>query len=346
MKIALDAMGGDHAPARPVAAALEALTHYPQIEKLLLFGQKEKILQELQKLGHAQPPARIEIHHCKEVIEMGDSPVESLRRKRDNSILRSIEAVRDNLADAAVSAGHTGAMVAAATIRLRTLPGISRPGIATVMPTETNLFILLDAGANLDARPEHLLDYALMGSIYSEEILGYKKPKVGLLSIGSEDAKGNTLTKEGFKLLSAAPIHFVGNIEGRDLFERPVEVVVCDGFVGNVVLKTSESIASAIFSWLKHEIQKTPIRMAGAWLSRAAFKAIKKKTSYEEYGGSLLLGVNGICVIAHGSSSVKAIRNAVRVAVEAIEHGVNDRIIRAAEIAGAHKESQADAVPA
>ena len=195
MKIALDAMGGDHAPARPVAAALEALTHYPQIEKLLLFGQKEKILQELQKLGHAQPPARIEIHHCKEVIEMGDSPVESLRRKRDNSILRSIEAVRDNLADAAVSAGHTGAMVAAATIRLRTLPGISRPGIATVMPTETNLFILLDAGANLDARPEHLLDYALMGSIYSDEILVYKKPKVGPLSIGSEDAKGNTLTK-------------------------------------------------------------------------------------------------------------------------------------------------------
>jgi glycerol-3-phosphate acyltransferase PlsX len=237
-------------------------------------------------------------------------------------------------------------MVAAATIRLRTLPGINRPGIATIMPTETNLFILLDAGANLDARPEHLLDYALMGSIYSEEILGYKKPKVGLLSIGSEDVKGNSLTKEGFKLLSAAPINFVGNIEGRDLFERPVEVVVCDGFVGNVVLKTSESIASAIFSWLKHEIQKTPIRMAGAWLARAAFKAIKKKTSYEEYGGSLLLGVNGICVIAHGSSSVKAIRNAVRVSVEAIEHGVNDRIIRAAEIAGAHKEAQADAVPA
>ena len=195
MKIALDAMGGDHAPERPVAAALEALATFPQIEKLLLFGQEDRIRQELKKLGKDQLPPRLEIRHCKEVIEMGDSPVESLRRKRDNSILRSIEAVRDAEADAAVSAGHTGAMVAAATIRLRTLPGISRPGIASVMPTETNLFILLDAGANLDARPEHLLDYALMGSIYSEEVLGYSKPRVGLLSIGSEDAKGNSLTK-------------------------------------------------------------------------------------------------------------------------------------------------------
>lgn len=285
MKIALDAMGGDHAPERPVAAALEALTHYPQIEKLLLFGQENRIREELQKLGHSQPPLVSKSATVKMSSKWG-IPRRIPSSQRDNSILRSIEAVRDGLADAAVSAGHTGAMVAAATIRLRTLPGINRPGIATIMPTETNLFILLDAGANLDARPEHLLDYALMGSIYSEEILGYKKPKVGLLSIGSEDVKGNTLTKEGFKLLSSAPINFVGNIEGRDLFERPVEVVVCDGFVGNVVLKTSESIASAIFSWLKHEIQKTPIRMAGAWLARAAFKAIKKKTSYEEYGGS------------------------------------------------------------
>ena len=208
MKIALDAMGGDHAPERPVAAALEALATFPQIEKLLLFGQEDRIRQELKKLGKDQLPPRLEIRNCKEVIEMGDSPVESLRRKRDNSILRSIEAVRDAEADAAVSAGHTGAMVAAATIRLRTLPGISRPGIASVMPTETNLFILLDAGANLDARPEHLLDYALMGSIYSEEVLGYSKPRVGLLSIGSEDAKGNSLTKESFKLLSNAPHSF------------------------------------------------------------------------------------------------------------------------------------------
>jgi len=346
MKIALDAMGGDFAPERPVKAAIEALAHFPQIEKLLLFGQESRIHEELKKIGHEKLDSRLEIHHCKEVIEMGDSPVESLRRKRDNSILRSIEAVRDGLADAAVSAGHTGAMVAAATIRLRTLPGISRPGIATIMPTETNLFVLMDAGANLDARPEHLLDYAVMGSVFSEEILGYKKPRVGLLSIGSEDVKGNSLTKDAFKLLSSAPIHFTGNIEGRDLFENPVEVVVCDGFVGNVVLKTGESIANAIFQWLKHEIKKTPIRMLGAWLARAAFRAIKKKTNYEEYGGSLLLGVNGITVIAHGSSTVKAIRNAIREAVEAVEHDVNNHIIRAAEMAGAHKGTPKDAVPA
>ena len=346
MKIALDAMGGDFAPERPVAAAVEALAHFPQIEKLLLFGKEPEIRAELKKLGQDAANPRLEIHHCDTVIEMGDPAVESLRRKKNNSILRCIEAVRDEQAEAAVSAGHTGAMVAAATIRLRTLPGISRPGIATIMPTETNLFILIDAGANLDARSEHLLDYALMGSIFSEEILGYKKPRVGLLSIGSEDVKGNTLTKDTFKLLSEAPINFVGNIEGRDLFERPVEVVVCDGFVGNVVLKTSESIAAAIFHWLAHEIKKTPLRMAGAWLARSAFRAIKKKTNYEEYGGSLLLGVNGITVIAHGSSSVKAIRNAIREAVEAIEHGVNNRIIRAAEIAGAHKEAKADAVAA
>jgi glycerol-3-phosphate acyltransferase PlsX len=333
MKIALDAMGGDFAPERPVAAAVEALAHFPQIEKLLLYGKEAEIRAELKKLGQDKPNPRLEIHHCDTVIEMGDPPVESLRRKKNNSILRCIEAVRDQQADAAVSAGHTGAMVAAA-------------GIATIMPTETNLFILIDAGANIDARPEHLLDYALMGSIFSEEILGYKKPRVGLLSIGSEDAKGNTLTKDTFKLLSEAPINFVGNIEGRDLFERPVDVVVCDGFVGNVVLKTGESIATAIFHWLAHEIKKTPFRMLGAWLARNAFRAIKKKTNYEEYGGSLLLGVNGITVIAHGSSTVKAIRNAIREAVEAVEHGVNDRIIRAAEIAGANKESKADAVAA
>ena len=191
MKIALDAMGGDFAPERPVAAAVEALARFPQIEKLLLYGKEPEIRAELKKLGQEKPDPRFEIHHCETVIEMGDPPVESLRRKKNNSILRCIEAVRDQQADAAVSAGHTGAMVAAATIRLRTLPGISRPGIATIMPTETNLFILIDAGANLDARSEHLLDYALMGSVFSEEILGYKKPRVGLLSIGSEDAKGN-----------------------------------------------------------------------------------------------------------------------------------------------------------
>lgn len=328
MKVALDAMGGDFAPERPVAAALAALGRLKALTKLYLVGDQQKIEAELRKLGYSFNNPRLEIHHCTQVVEMSDSPVEAIRRKKDNSISRCIDLVKKGEADAAVSAGHTGAMVAASTIKLRTLPGIDRPGIATIMPTATNLFVLIDAGANIDAHPEHLVQYAIMGSVYSREILKNRSPRVGLLGIGTEERKGNEVTKETFKRLRAAPIQFVGNIEGHDLFENPVDVVVCDGFVGNVLLKSSESIASAIFHWLKAELYKSPIRIFGAWLARGAFYTIKKKVNYEEYGGSLLLGVNGICVIAHGASTVKAITNAVRVAVEAIEQQVNPHIIQ------------------
>ncbi len=326
MRIALDAMGGDFAPERPVEAAIEALKHYPQITKIYLVGIGDQIESELSRL-RVTDRDRIEIHHCTQVIGMSDGAVEGVRRKKDSSISRSVELVKDGKAEAVISAGHTGAMVAATTIKLRCLPGIERPGIASVLPTETNLFVLIDAGANIDARPEHLVQYAIMGSVYSKEVLGFSNPRVGLLSIGTEDVKGNDLTKETFKLLSKAPINFAGNIEGHDLFERPVEVVVTDGFVGNVVLKTTESIANAIFKWLKHEIKKTPSRMFGAWMARSAFTNIKKKTNYEEYGGSLLLGVNGVCVIAHGSSTVLAIRNAIRVAADAVKLKVNPTIV-------------------
>jgi phosphate acyltransferase len=212
-------------------------------------------------------------------------------------------------------------------IKLRTLPGIYRPGIAAVLPTETNVFVLMDAGANIDARPEHLLQYAFMGSVYSSHVLGYKNPTVGLISLGEEDVKGNEMTKEVFKMLKKSSLNFVGNIEGRHLFEDPVEVVVCDGFVGNVILKTCESISVAIFQWLKHELSRTPMRKLGAFLARESFRTIKDKTNYEEYGGSPLLGVNGICIIAHGSSTPLAIKNALRVAAESIEHQVNPHII-------------------
>ncbi len=325
MKIALDAMGGDYAPERPVAAALDALQRFPQITELHLVGNEPAIQAELVRHRSVDDP-RLRIRHCSETIDMGDGAVEGIRRKKDNSISRSVELVRDGVCDAVVSAGHTGAMVAACSIRLRNLPGVERPGIATVLPTETNLFVLIDAGANIDARPVHLMQYGIMGSVFSQHVLKYPKPRVGLLSIGTEEAKGNDLTKEAFKLLKTAPVHFVGNIEGHDLYERPVEVVVTDGFTGNVVLKTSESIANAIFHWLKNEIKSSPVRTAGAWLARDAFRNIKRKTNYEEYGGSLLLGVNGTAVIAHGSSTVKAISNAVRVAVEAIEFKVNPHI--------------------
>lgn len=320
-------MGGDFAPERPVAAALEALRLYPQITELYLVGPEDRIRAELAKHNVVPDGRRIKLLHCTEVIEMSDSAAQAVRRKKDNSINRSIDLVKEGKADAVVSAGHTGAMVVASTLKLRTLPGIDRPGIAAVLPTETNLFVLIDAGANIDARPEHLAGYAIMGSVYSKYVLKFPNPRVGLLSIGEEDVKGNDLTKETFKMLKESPVNFVGNIEGHDIFEDPVEVVVCDGFIGNILLKTSESLANAIFHWLKHELKKTPLRMLGAWLARAAFKTIKKKTNYEEYGGSLLLGVNGICVIAHGSSTVKALTNALRVGMESVEFKVNPHIV-------------------
>lgn len=346
MRIALDAMGGDFAPERPVAAAIEALQLYPAIDKLFLVGQEAAIKAELAKYPAALKLAdRYEIRHCTQVVEMADGAVEGIRKKKDNSISRSVELVKEGHADAVVSAGHTGAMVAATTIRLRTLPGIDRPAIATTIPTESNLFLLVDAGANIDARPRNLAEYAIMGSVYSKEVLKYKSPRVGLLSIGTEDVKGNDLTKETFKLLRQAPINFVGNIEGHDLYERPVEVVVCDGFVGNVVLKTSESISTAIFHWLKSELDKSLFRKLGAMLAYGAFKAIRRKTNYEEYGGSLLLGVNGIAVIAHGSSTVKAIRNAIRVGMEATELKINPQIVQqAGKLSSILAENEAHAV--
>jgi phosphate acyltransferase len=325
MKIALDAMGGDFGPPTLVAGAVMALREYPHIEKLFLVGDTPKIEAELKK--QACNDGRIEITHASQVVEMSDRAVESVRRKKDSSVSRAVDLVKHDKADAIVSAGHTGAAVAASTIKLRTLPGIDRPGIAAILPTETNVFVLIDAGANIDARPEHLLQYAIMGEVYSRHVLHYTEPSVGLISLGEEDVKGTELTKEVFKMLKQSSLNFRGNIEGRHLFEDPVEVVVCDGFVGNVILKTCESISVAIFTWLKHELSRTPMRKVGAFLARESFRTIRDKTNYEEYGGSPLLGVDGICIIAHGASTPLAIKNALRVAAESIEQQVNPHIV-------------------
>jgi len=325
MKIALDAMGGDFGPPNLVAGAALALREYPHISKLFLVGDTAQIEAELRKLGCND--SRIEIVHSTQVVDMSDRAWSAVRRKKDSSVSRAVDLVKHGQANAIVSAGHTGAAVAASMVKLRTLPGIYRPGIAAVLPTETNVFVLMDAGANIDARPEHLLQYAFMGSVYSSHVLGYKNPTVGLISLGEEDVKGNEMTKEVFKMLKKSSLNFVGNIEGRHLFEDPVEVVVCDGFVGNVILKTCESISVAIFQWLKHELSRTPMRKVGAFLARESFRTIKDKTNYEEYGGSPLLGVNGICIIAHGSSTPLAVKNALRVAAESIEQQVNPHII-------------------
>ena len=325
MKIALDAMGGDFGPPNLVSGAVLALREYSHIRKLFLVGDTAQIEAELGKLGCND--GRIEIVHSTQVVDMSDRAWSAVRRKKDSSVSRAVDLVKHGQANAIVSAGHTGAAVAASMIKLRTLPGIYRPGIAAVLPTETNVFVLMDAGANIDARPEHLLQYAFMGSVYSSHVLGYKNPTVGLISLGEEDVKGNEMTKEVFKMLKKTSLNFVGNIEGRHLFEDPVEVVVCDGFVGNVILKTCESISVAIFQWLKHELSRTPMRKLGAFLARESFRTIKDKTNYEEYGGSPLLGVNGICIIAHGSSTPLAVKNALRVAAESIEQQVNPHII-------------------
>jgi glycerol-3-phosphate acyltransferase PlsX len=325
MKIALDAMGGDFGPRNLVGGAVLALREYRRIGKLFLVGDSKQIEAELKK--QRCNDSRVEIVHASQVVDMSDRAVEAVRRKKDSSVSRAVDLVKHGQADAIVSAGHTGAAVAASKIKLRTLPGIDRPGIAAVLPTETNVFVLVDAGANIDARPEHLFQYAIMGSVYSSHVLGYKNPTVGLISLGEEDVKGNEMTKEVFKMLKKSSLNFVGNIEGRHLFEDPVEVVVCDGFVGNVILKTCESISVAIFEWLKHELSRTPMRKLGAFLARESFRTIKDKTNYEEYGGSPLLGVNGICIIAHGASTPLAIKNALRVAVESVEHQVNPHII-------------------
>src|SRR3954466_10833291 len=325
MKIALDAMGGDFGPPNLVAGAVIALREYRQINKLYLVGDSAKIENELKK--QKCNDGRVEIVHATQVVDMKDRAVEAVRRKKDSSISRAVDLVKQGIADAVVSAGHTGAAVAATTIKLRTLEGIERPGIASILPTETNVFVLVDAGANIDARPEHLLQYAIMGTVYSRHVLHYKNPTVGLISLGEEDVKGTEKTKEVFKLLKRSSLNFVGNIEGRHLFEDPVEVVVCDGFVGNVILKTCESIAVAIFKWLKHELMRTTKRKIGAFLAKNAFLEIKDKTNYEEYGGSPLLGVNGICIIAHGASTPLAIKNALRVAAESIEQQINPHIV-------------------
>ena len=335
MKIALDAMGGDFGPPNLVTGAVMALHEYRHINKLFLVGDTVQIESQLKK--HGCNDSRIEIVHSTQVVDMSDRAWSAVRRKKDSSVSRAVDLVKRGDADAIVSAGHTGAAVAASMIKLRTLEGIDRPGIAAVLPTQFNVFVLIDAGANIDARPEHLLQYAIMGSVYSRHVLGYKKPAVGLISLGEEDVKGTELTKEVFQMLKRTGLNFRGNIEGRHLFEDPVEVVVCDGFVGNVILKTSESIAVAIFKWLKDELTRSKIHMVGAYLARKAFRVIKDKTNYEEYGGMPLLGVNGICIIAHGASTPLAVKNALRVAAESIEQQVNPHIVE--EIRRYHERS-------
>ncbi len=325
MKLAIDAMGGDFAPQNIVAGAMAALRDNSHITKLYLVGDQPRVETELRKLGASNN--RLELVHASEVIEMDDPPVQSVRRKKDSSMGRAIDIVKRGEADAVVSAGNTGALLTASHLKLRTLQGVDRPGLAVLLPAPENVFVLMDAGANLEPHPSNLVQYAIMGSMYSRQILGYERPRVAVLSIGTEEMKGNELTLEAHRLLKQTDLNFVGNIDAHDLFSNHADVIVTDAFVGNAVLKACESTARLVSSWLKDEIKKNPLRMLGALLANGAFQALKRKADPDEYGGAVLLGINGICIKAHGASSPKAVKNAIRVATEFVECQFNEHII-------------------
>jgi glycerol-3-phosphate acyltransferase PlsX len=311
MKVVLDAMGGDHAPQVNIEGAVQTVQESDDIE-VILVGDETAVRQELK--GRKYRADRISVVHASQVVEMHESPTAAIRKKRDSSIRVGLGLVKAGKADAFVSAGHSGAVMGTSLLLLGMSKGVDRPAIATLMPTLRDTFILLDVGANVDCKPENLQQFALMGNIYCKLILGREKPKVGLLSIGEEDVKGNELTKEAFKLIRQSSINFIGNIEGKDIFTGAADVVVCDGFTGNIALKISEGLAEIILKMLKREISNVTAGKIGYLMLKPAIRNFKKKTDYDEFGGAPLLGINGTSIISHGRSSAKAIRNALRVA--------------------------------
>ena len=324
MRICVDVMGGDHGCGILIAGARMALEASPQIQQLVLVGQESEIQAALKQQGWSDD--RLRIVHASEVLTMDDKPIEGLRKKKDCSLLRAIEQVREGEADAVISPGNTGALVAG-SMKLRRLEGVERPALAARMPSRSSDFILIDAGANPSCEPLHLAQFAIMGSIYAREILGNKNPRVGILSNGSEESKGTELTREAARLCGQLGLNFLGYVEGFDLFNDGVDVVVTDGFTGNVVLKTSESLGYAMMHLLKSELTATPVRKLGALISQGAFRNIKRRLDPEVYGGAVLLGLRGNVIKAHGSAREKAVMNAIRVAGEAVQHQINQMIV-------------------
>ncbi len=306
-------MGGDYAPSVNIEGAVETVDEHDDID-VILVGNEELIKKELRSKRYNV--ARISVEHASQVIEMHDSSTAAIRKKKDSSIRVGIDLVKSGKADAFVSAGHSGVVMATSLLLLGRSKGVDRPAIATIMPTLKDTFVLVDAGANVDSRPENLLQFALMGNTYCKLVLNKPDPKVGLLSIGEEDTKGNELTKEAFKLLKGTQLNFIGNIEGKDIFTGKADVVVCDGFIGNIALKISEGLAETIIKMLKREITAVSTGRVGYLLMKPAIRNFKKRTDYDEYGGAPLLGINGACIISHGRSTSKAIKNALRVAAD------------------------------
>jgi glycerol-3-phosphate acyltransferase PlsX len=325
MRIVVDAMGGDDAPAVEVEGAVAALRESEPDLRIQLVGDETRVRAELARLG-AAGESRLSVVHAPERIEMGEDPARQVRRKKGASIAVATQLLRDGLADGLVSAGNTGAVVASSLLTLGRIPGVRRPGIATFLPSPTGGAVLLDVGANSDCTPHHLVQFAVMGSIFARKLLGREDPKVGLLNIGEESSKGNKLVQTTYPLLQASALNFVGNVEGRDIFRGGVDVVVCDGFVGNVVLKFSESVIHLMKHLVREEIGDALRHKLGALLLRPVFKSLSQQLNYEEYGGAPLLGVDGVVIIAHGSSSPRAIASAVRVAVRFARERINDHI--------------------
>ncbi|MDO7787172.1 phosphate acyltransferase PlsX [Desulforamulus aquiferis] len=316
MKIAVDAMGGDHAPMEIVRGARDAAQELGV--SIILVGDQDRIVKEL---DGDDAGGLISIVHASEVVGMGEHPVSAIRKKKNSSIVVATQLVKEGVAQAVVSAGSTGAQMASSLFILGRIAGVDRPAISTLMPSAKGVVVLLDVGANVDCKPQHLMQFAVMGSLYAEKVLGLPNPRVGLLNIGSEETKGNELTLTTHKLLKDAKLNFIGNVEGRDLFLAGSDVAVCDGFVGNVVLKAAEGFAIGLLGMFQQELGRLE-DVIGRERCMHIMSGFKRRMDYAEYGGAPLLGVNGVSVICHGSSRARAIKNAIRVAKETVEQGL------------------------
>jgi len=320
VKIAIDAMGGDFGPEPIVKGTIQA--YKKKLFIPILVGKKSEILSLLPKRYRD----KISIVEADDVISMGDAATDAVKRK-ESTIYKAIDLVKQGEADGVVSAGHSGATMTLATLRLGRLKGVSRPALATLMPTKTGRrSILLDAGANVDSKPQHIAEFAIMGGCYAEDLLGIKEPSIGILANGEEKSKGNEVTKEAFKILTGYK-GFKGNVEGGDIFNGTCDVVTCDGFVGNLVLKASEGVASTITGLIKDYIRKSPVAITGALLMRKVFKLLKRQMDYAEIGGAPLIGIKGCAIVSHGKSNPKAIQNAIYQAINYVDTGVNDHIV-------------------
>jgi glycerol-3-phosphate acyltransferase PlsX len=323
VRIALDAMGGDRAPSDPVAGAVQAARELGI--SIALVGPRDIVATELAR--HKPGDLPIEVVDAPDVIDMAEHPVQAVRSRPNASMNVAVRLVKDKAADGFVTAGNTGAAMVAALFGLGRLPGVERPALATIFPTQKGHCLILDVGANADCRPEHLQQFAIMGDQYSRLVLGVEKPRVALLSNGEEESKGNKLVQESHPLLREASVNFAGNVEGKDVPSGLADVVVCDGFVGNVLVKLAEGIGEFTFALLREEIGRNLVGVVGALLLRPALRRIKRRVDYQEYGGAPLLGVRGVVIVAHGRSGPRAIRNAIRVANQAAEARLPDALV-------------------